>query len=740
MQFNLLSKMKLWQKFALLGALGLAAVAVPYAQFYRTAQEGIDFAANELSGIAPTQNAAKLLQLVQLHRGLSGLTLSGVEDQTTARAAKQAEADQAILALDQQISQIEAKPVKDEWIAIKQEWKQLAIDVTTRATDSRKSFDSHTVLNTRILRLLDVLGDSSFLTLDPTAHTYFLVQAALVHLPQLTEQYGQMRGFGGTRLAESARLRATGADGAAAVSAADRTRMTALADNATASSELAYRFLAKAIATEPRLSAVLEGEMKQSQEAARQVLLLARKEIVDTPVPSFDPAKYVQSLTTGIDAQFKLQSLTSKALATELTAYKDSLRRNQLVISAQILGALLLVSAIAAFTVRNITGTVSSLQKSVEQVRLGDFNALQAIESKDEVGDLGRTVNELLQERITALNKSEKENLQLNDSVVGLLRTMFELSQRNLTVRAEVTSDVVGTVADSINMFADATSTALTDVTTVANQVADSTARVNTNAQVLSDQVQLDRQAVLEMTQDIAQTSGLMQQVAQLAEQSRAAAAQATSTTLAALKSVTTTVGEMGGIRESIGEMEKRVKRLGERSQEISQIVTVINSISERTHVLALNASMQAAMAGEAGRGFAVVTEEVQRLADASRNATMQIAQLAQNIQLETSETVAALNRTVTDVVKGSQVAESSGTQMRESGEANARLVEAVQRIADESGRQLDLAGRLAARAQTLSKSSEQTSAVVQQTANDAASLALSSERLVKVVSEFKLT
>ena len=366
MQFNVLSKMKLWQKFALLGVLGLVAVAVPYAQFYRTAQEGIDFAATELGGIAPTQNAARLLQLVQLHRGLSGLTLSGIEDQTKARAAKQAEADQAVIALDQQISQIDAKPVKDEWNAIKQDWKQLANDVTNRTTDARKSFDSHTAVNTRILRLLDVLGDNSFLTLDPTARTYFLVQAALVHLPLLTEQNGQMRGFGASRLADSARLRATGADGSAAVSAADRTRMTALADNATAASDLAYRFLAKAIAAEPRLRAVLEGEMNLSQEAARQVLLLARTEIVDTPAPAFDPAKYVQSMTTGIDHQFKLQALTSTALAAELNTYKDSLRRNQLVISAEILAALLLVAAIAAFTVRNITGTVSSLQQSVK--------------------------------------------------------------------------------------------------------------------------------------------------------------------------------------------------------------------------------------------------------------------------------------------------------------------------------------------------------------------------------------
>ncbi len=479
--------------------------------------------------------------------------------------------------------------------------------------------------------------------------------------------------------------------------------------------------------------------MNTSQEASKQLLLLARKEIVDAPLPAFDPTRYIQSMTTGIDAQFKLQTLTSTALATELTTYRDSLSRSQLKVSAQILAALLLVTAIAALTVRNITGTVSNLQQSVEKVRLGDYTALQAIESKDEVGDLGRTVNDLLQERIAVLDKAEKENGQLNDSVVGLLQTMFELSNRNLTVRAEVTPDLVGTVADSVNMLADATNTALKDVDTVAQQVADSTTRVSSNSQALSDQTLLDKQAVLEMTSDIAQTSRLMQQVAGLAEQSREAAAQATTATVAALKSVTTTVGEMGGIRQSIGEMEKRVKRLGERSQEISQIVTVINSISERTHVLALNASMQAAMAGKAGRGFAVVTEEVQRLADAFRSATMQIAQLSQNIQLETSETVAALNRTVTDVVRGSQVAESSGVQMRETEVANARLTQAVQKIADESGRQLELASRLAAGADNLTRSTVQTGKVASNTAEDAASLVQSSNRLAQVVAEFKL-
>jgi methyl-accepting chemotaxis protein len=404
------------------------------------------------------------------------------------------------------------------------------------------------------------------------------------------------------------------------------------------------------------------------------------------------------------------------------------------------LGILALAGIAGYFFVRSITRPVNDLSELVKQVAAGDDDVRSKVKTGDELQELGDTFNKLLDERIASLSKATKENETLNDSVVSLLQTMFQLSQRNLSARAEVSSDIVGTVADSVNMLADATSTALSNVRTVANEVADSSGRVNSNALALAEQSKRDRIAVNDMTRDIAQASSLMEQVAGLAQQSRQTASEARVTTQSALDAVTTTVGEMTGIRESIGEMEKRVKRLGERSQEISQIVTVINSISERTHVLALNASMQAAMAGEAGRGFAVVTEEVQRLADASRNATMQIAQLSQNIQLETSETVAALNRTVTEVVEGSRVAESSGAQMCETEIATNRLAEAVQQIADESGRQLELAKRLAESALTIARSTEQSDRNVKSATDDAAALSQSSRRLVQVVSEFKLT
>jgi twitching motility protein PilJ len=202
---------------------------------------------------------------------------------------------------------------------------------------------------------------------------------------------------------------------------------------------------------------------------------------------------------------------------------------------------------------------------------------------------------------------------------------------------------------------------------------------------------------------------------------------------------VQNTVRGMDAIRETIGEMEKRIKRLGERSQEISQIVGLINTISERTHVLSLNASMQAAMAGEAGRGFAVVAEEVQRLAENSRQATAQIANLVQNIQIETNDTIATVNRTIDQVVQGSESARNSGERMRETRDTTERLVQLVQTIAQSSQQQLIIAEDLRLAAGEITASTEKTADQLSSQNQVTSSLLTASQKLVESVSVFKL-
>jgi twitching motility protein PilJ len=302
-----------------------------------------------------------------------------------------------------------------------------------------------------------------------------------------------------------------------------------------------------------------------------------------------------------------------------------------------------------------------------------------------------------------------------------------------------VTEDVIGTVGDSINQLTDATTSVLRDVTKIAGVVEHASKRVKQQSDAVNTQAGEERLTVEKLVLSLKTATDGMNRVAQLAENSNKAASEASASTANAMTTVQTTVRGMDAIRETIGEMEKRIKRLGERSQEISQIVSLINTISERTHVLSLNASMQAAMAGEAGRGFAVVAEEVQRLAENSRQATAQIANLVQNIQIETNDTIATVNRTIDQVVQGSESARNSGERMRETRDTTERLVQLVQTIAQSSQQQLVIAEDLRMAAGEITASTEKTADQLSAQNQVTSSLLTASQKLVESVSVFKL-
>jgi len=399
-----------------------------------------------------------------------------------------------------------------------------------------------------------------------------------------------------------------------------------------------------------------------------------------------------------------------------------------------------LILLLAGYTITaSITNPLQHFQQTIAQVGRGDYAARVRMTSADEVSTVGRAFDTLLDERVATLAKAEANNEQLNQSVVGLLGTMFSLSQRDLTVRAAVTDDIVGTLGDSVNQLTDATSTVLRDVTHIAGVVEHASKRVKEQSDTVTGQSVQERAIVVKLVANLKAATDAMQQVALLAGNSSLAAADASKSTENALASVQNSVRGMDAIRETISEMEKRIKRLGERSQEISKIVGLINTISERTHVLSLNASMQAAMAGDAGRGFAVVAEEVQRLADNSRQATEQIANLVQNIQVDTNDTIATVNKTIDQVVQGSDMARSSGEKMRETREATERLVQLVQTIASSTGEQMRLAGELGNGAVAITASIEKTDTQLQQQNQATDSLLSASQKLVESVSVFKL-
>lgn len=484
-----------------------------------------------------------------------------------------------------------------------------------------------------------------------------------------------------------------------------------------------------------RLRAVSVEIRKYGADAKAIVALIGTDAVAaERQVPDF--LKQFTELEHSLaDARDRIEALVR---ATDEDSRAASLQALLLVAGASVL-TLVVVLASTMRLFRRIAVPLQTLRSVAERVNGGDLQARAQLGRGDELGAFADAFDQLLDERVASLNKLAQENERLNQSVIAVLRAVSQLSERDLTVKAPVTEDVIGTVSDSINSLTDATSRVLIEVNRIAAQVASVSDRVRSQGSLVSSSAQDERQDVEEMVSSLSGATQTMKQVASLAEQSNRAAERATEVTDRALDTVTGAVQGMHSIREIIAETEKRIKRLGERSLEISGIVNMINTISERTHVLALNASMQAAVAGEAGRGFAVVAEEVQRLAESSRTATQQIATVVHNIQLETNETIATMNKTIDQVVHGSEQAQRAGEQMRLTQEITGELVAQVRLIAQASDQQKTMSEQLLQAAQRIGSSNQRTSEQIEAQNKETQTLTESAARLLASVSVFRL-
>ena len=430
---------------------------------------------------------------------------------------------------------------------------------------------------------------------------------------------------------------------------------------------------------------------------------------------------------------------TEEQSQTVLADAQQTSRGFQWLIAGLALFSLAISTLIGTLIYRSIVGPVSRIAETVRQITAGNYAARTDLASRDELGDLARGFDHLLNERVAALVGAEQENERLNDSIIRLLQAVSQLSQRDLTIRVPVTEDMTGPVADALNLLTEETTKVLQGVTHISEQVASASDTVKTQSETVIAVAETERQAVEQTATDLAAAAEAMQRIAQLAETCNTAAAATIQTTQTALHTVTSTVNGINGTRDTIRETEKRIKRLGERSQEITGVVNLINTIAERTHILALNASMHAASAGEAGRGFAVVADEVQRLAENARGATSQIATLVSNIQIETADAVSAINTAISQVVEGSRLAEQAGDQMKHTQQSTAELVAAVQQIAASSQDQARVSGELLGRAQQIQQSTRQTSQQLQQQNIQTSRLAEFAQNLLDSVRVFRL-
>jgi twitching motility protein PilJ len=482
--------------------------------------------------------------------------------------------------------------------------------------------------------------------------------------------------------------------------------------------------------------AIVRADIESYVKSAQDIVSLAPRDIAGAD-KLFD--EFYEKYKKLKRDQLILDNLLTEEMAGARQAEDDaSLGATNKIIAA--VGAALIILALCSYFVyQGIMGPLNRLWQAIAKVEAGNYEVRVNLNLRDEIGALGRAFDKLVDKHIASLKITATENERLNNSVIGLFGAMGALSEKDLTVRAPMTDDIIGTLGDAINQLTTVIATVLHHVTKVAGVVEDASARMKKQSDVVNEMAKEEDVIVVRLISNLETAMASIGEVAIFARDSNRAAAEATKSTESAMQTVQATLSGMNAIRETISEMEKRIKRLGERSQEISQIVNLINTISERTHVLSLNAAMQAAMAGEAGRGFAVVAEEVQRLAENSRQATGQIAKLVQNIQVETNDTIATVNKTIEQVVNESELAHNAGERMRETHEATARLVRLVATIATSSAEQTKIASVLRAAADEIAQFTEKTAEQLVAQNQSAASLVSASQKLVGAISVFKL-
>jgi len=332
-----------------------------------------------------------------------------------------------------------------------------------------------------------------------------------------------------------------------------------------------------------------------------------------------------------------------------------------------------------------------------------------------------------------------RENERNQEAIMRLLDELSSLADGDLTVQATVTEDITGAIADSINYAIEALRELVTTINDSAIQLDGATKQTQAAAANMAKASSAQSRQISSASESMADMAASIEEVSGNSERCSDVARHSVDIAHKGGDAVRRTIDGMNAIRETIQETSKRIKRLGESSQEIGNIVELINDIAEQTNILALNASIQASMAGEAGRGFAVVADEVQRLAERAANATKQIEVLVRTIQTDTNEAVVSMERSTTDVVGGALLAENAGAALEEIEQVSNQIASLVQNISASARQQAVASGNISKNMQVVREISTQTAESSTATSTSIAKLAALSAQLRKSVAGFRL-
>ncbi len=716
--FKWIRNLKVAYKLGLIAVLMGIPVVVLSFLFWRARNQEIAAMQKQLDSLDYLGPLHRLQQHTLLHSGLIYIVLSDPTYRPQlAGDETDVEADLAELQkVDTRLGQ--AFGTTETLSRIRREWQEIREKAATFSI--RQMYDAHTRMNADILSLIRLVGDNA-VVLDSSLDTYYLGNCLLLQIPYAAEYLGQLRYTGSEVLIGGA------------MSPNQRAQLIEIIANLHRFSAPKSGGIQVSLATagriNPRLDDRLRSSLTSATNAAEAFVQSAENNVMGGKVTA-SLRDYFAVATDSIASVFRLYDSIDDVYRTELDRrISDTNQSKYLQLGLGIL--VLMVAIMLVWLVsRGIARQIGAMTNLFSLIGIGHFTSRAEVYSNDEIGAATASLNSML-DNLVSLIQSREERDRIQNSIHKLLEEIGGLAEGDLTTEAEVTAEITGAIADAFNNMTAELRNVISTVHDTTLAVSSSATEVQTTAEHLATGSEAQASQIVDATAAIDEMAVSIQQVSENAVAAAGVADTALRNAKQGADAVLKTIDGMNGIRQQVQQTAKRIKRLGESSQEIGEIVQLINDIAERTSTLALNASIQAAMAGDAGRGFAVVAEQVERLADHSTDATKKITALIKSIQADTNEAITAMEETTVEVINESTLANEAGARLSDIEKISTQLAELIQSIS--------LASKQQSRgSEGVAKSMADISQVTQQTAAGAKQAAVSIRKLAQLADDLR--
>ncbi|HUQ92657.1 MAG TPA: HAMP domain-containing methyl-accepting chemotaxis protein [Bryobacteraceae bacterium] len=660
-----LANFSIGRKLGLVLGLMIVPAFVLGVLFIHARNEQINAAKAEVGGVEYISALRSLLEAIPQHRNMTNAALNGDSTERSRAEQLQTGIDRSIQAVETVNSRFPQFGASDRVNSLKRGWGEIKGGALRLGV--KESIEQHNRLVGELVEIVRQVADKSNLIFDPDLDSYYLMDAAVNQLPVITDRISRLGYLAGNAIVRK--------------SAEDRLQAQVLSDNVDSLIQGMQRNLGVAVS----VNASLDGRVNNLSVAAARGADPWLRPLRGGNVEAFGAMdRAMQGATAATSPFFTLYDAVLGNLKTLVEARIDRLNRETYTqLTCGMLVVLLVVLA-GWHISRAITGQIRQINDSFALIGSGNFDVRVPVTSKDELGHMAESMNAVLDNTLSLIQSRDERN-RIQQSIQKLLDDISGVAAGDLTQEAEVTAEVTGAIADSFNFMIVELRQIVKNVHQTTSNVGESAKNVLKTTEELAKGSEGQAKQIADATGSIDHMVKSIRDVSSSAGQAKSVAEHTFQKAKQGSEAVQKTIQGMGGIRNQVQETSKRLKGLGERSQEIGSIVQLIGDIADRTSILALNASIQAAMAGEAGRGFAVVAEEVERLAERAAEATKKVSTLIKSIQADTSEAITAMEETTREVVDGSNLANAAGRMLSEIESVSSQLTNLIQNISSAS-------------------------------------------------------